>query len=415
MRYPRADAPTASRRSTRSWRRPSAATPDWVNFPATRRSFLDLNPASGARRDSAGSRVGIIAAGNFPGTTGAHPYTGTPATVEGRLLPGHPGPDRPARRTPRPRRPRSTRPRRRRATPTPRRSRSASRLPTPAHAAGVDTTEYRITNNGTAGNWTTFTNTAGASPFVNSVTVPDTGTYLVEYRSTDKAANTEATKSVTFKIQLPVCDRSDEFDGNDDPARAGCGTPATAARPPRARWRRRCRAASCTCRRTTSRSTRPPRRRRSARSTSSPRTCPRWAPTGAWRRSSPSSYTGGWQNVGLVVWNGDNNFFRSTLTHSLSGWRSYVESSKDNPTDDRGRSAHGGRRRTILPTHRSPVTIKMRYRRVNGANRSRRTTRSSRRPTWPTPTGSRSRPSATFLDLNPTAARAVTPPARGSA
>ena len=25
----------------------------------------------------------------------------------------------------------------------------------------------------------------------------------------------EATKSVTFKVQLPVCDRSDEFDGTD--------------------------------------------------------------------------------------------------------------------------------------------------------------------------------------------------------
>ena len=50
---------------------------------------------------------------------------------------------------------------------------------------------------------------------MNSVNVAQSGTHLVEFRSTDKAANAEATKSVTFKVQLPVCDRSDEFDGTD--------------------------------------------------------------------------------------------------------------------------------------------------------------------------------------------------------
>ena len=51
---------------------------------------------------------------------------------------------------------------------------------------------------------------------MNQLTVSSSGTHLVEFRSTDKAANTEETKSVTFKVQLPVCDRSDEFDGTDD-------------------------------------------------------------------------------------------------------------------------------------------------------------------------------------------------------
>ena len=50
---------------------------------------------------------------------------------------------------------------------------------------------------------------------MNAVNVAQSGTHLVEFRSTDKAANAETTKSVTFKVQLPVCDRSDEFDGTD--------------------------------------------------------------------------------------------------------------------------------------------------------------------------------------------------------
>ena len=79
------------------------------------------------------------------------------------------------------------------------------------------------------------------SPFVNQLTVSSSGTHLVEFRSTDKAANTEETKSVTFKVQLPVCDRSDEFDGTGHRAAAALAAShaATAARPPRARSRRR--------------------------------------------------------------------------------------------------------------------------------------------------------------------------------
>ena len=49
-------------------------------------------------------------------------------------------------------------------------------------------------------------------------------------------------------------------------------------------------------------------------------------------------YTAGWQHVGLIVWQSDGNFFRSTLTHSLSGGNLYVEQSKDTPTPPRPRA-----------------------------------------------------------------------------
>ena len=47
-------------------------------------------------------------------------------------------------------------------------------------------------------------------------------------------------------------------------------------------------------------------------------------------------FTGGWQHAGLIVWQGDNNFFRSTITHSLSDDSIYVEQSKDNPSSTEG-------------------------------------------------------------------------------
>ena len=81
-----------------------------------------------------------------------------------------------------------------------------------------------------------------------------------------------------------------------------------------------------------------------------------------------AQYRGGWQNIGLVVWNGDNNFIRSTLSHSLSSSAIYVESSKDNPGTTEGTRATAGGNRNILATNTGPVTIKMRYMRVNGAN-----------------------------------------------
>ena len=133
-RWRASTAPTPSPRSTGSMAPASAATADWVELRRHAANFVDLNPTSGARRDAAGSRIGIITASNFPGTTGALPLRGHARHGRRRLLPGHPGPDRPARPTRRPRRRRSTRPLRRPATPTPPASRSASRPPTPAPA-----------------------------------------------------------------------------------------------------------------------------------------------------------------------------------------------------------------------------------------------------------------------------------------
>ena len=54
--------------------------------------------------------------------------------------------------------------------------------------SGVDYTEYRLAG---AATWTRY-----SAPF----TLSDDGSYTVEYRSVDKAGNTEATRSVTFRI-----------------------------------------------------------------------------------------------------------------------------------------------------------------------------------------------------------------------
>jgi PKD repeat protein len=80
MRYRRAEGANTVTSQYRVIAPASAATPDWVDFPGIANG-LDLNPAGGPRRDAAGSRVGLYAGGNFPGTTGNHPYPGTPATM----------------------------------------------------------------------------------------------------------------------------------------------------------------------------------------------------------------------------------------------------------------------------------------------------------------------------------------------
>ena len=77
-------------------------------------------------------------------------------------------------------------------------------------------------------------------------------------------------------------------------------------------------------------------------------------------------YTGGWQNTGLVIWNGDNNFVRSSITHSLSAGNIYVEQSKDNPTSTEGARAQAGSNITIAPNKDQAITIRMRYARANG-------------------------------------------------
>jgi plastocyanin len=69
--------------------------------------------------------------------------------------------------------------------------------------SGVDYTEYRVTLNGTAGEWVRNTNANNADPFATTVALSTEGTYTVEYRSVDKAGNQEAVKSVGFSIETP--------------------------------------------------------------------------------------------------------------------------------------------------------------------------------------------------------------------
>ena len=77
--------------------------------------------------------------------------------------------------------------------------------------------------------------------------------------------------------------------------------------------------------------------------------------------------------MGLIVWNGDNNFFRSTITHNLNGGNIYVEQSKDNPSSTEGARVQAGGNVTILRRPRpAPVTIRMRYTRANGVQHRHR-------------------------------------------
>jgi plastocyanin len=79
------------------------------------------------------------------------------------------------------------------------------------------------------------------------------------------------------------------------------------------------------------------------------------------------THTGGWQGVGLMLWRADNNFFRSSLTHSLTAGNIYIEQSKDNPTTAEGARQQAGGNVTILPA-KGEVTIRMRYTRAAGSN-----------------------------------------------
>jgi plastocyanin len=69
--------------------------------------------------------------------------------------------------------------------------------------SGVDYTEYRVNTGAATGEWVRKDNTSSASPFVTTLNVAAAGSHVVEYRSKDKAGNTEATKSVAFSIQAP--------------------------------------------------------------------------------------------------------------------------------------------------------------------------------------------------------------------
>ena len=215
-----------------------------------------------------------------------------------------------------------------------------------------------------SGDWTKKDNTAGDSPFANSLTVASSGTHLVEFRSGDKAANTEAIKSVTFKVLLPVCDRSDEFDGNDLLPRwqrhtRNGGTPTTGALAP-----------TLTGTGQLNLPTNDLEIDAAAATSVGPinfihQDLPSLGDNWQVETQFTVTYVGGWQNIGLAVWQADGNFFRSTLTHSLSTSAIYVESSKDAPGGTNGEGTRtGGSSRNILATNTGPVTIKMRYTRV---------------------------------------------------
>ena len=194
-----------------------------------------------------------------------------------------------------------------------------------ATGSGVQKIEYRV--NG--GAYTTYT-----AP----VAFNTPGTYDVDYRATDKVNNTSALKTISFRILSGAgCTsaRSDEFDGTTlgsqwvRHTRNG-GTPTTSANTLSS-------AASCSCRRPTSSSTRP-------RATTSVgpvnfigQDLPALGANWTAETQFTVKYTGGWQNVGLIVWQGDNNFFRSSLTHNLNGGNHLRRAVQGQPVDHRGR------------------------------------------------------------------------------
>jgi plastocyanin len=230
--------------------------------------------------------------------------------------------------------------------------------------AGVDVTEYRVDG----GEWQTARNTAGADPFNTSVAVTDGGAHTVDYRSIDKAMNEEETKSVSFSIRLPECERSDEFDGTALGARwlrhdRNGGTPTTGAMAPRLEGGQLIM----------------PTHNfeldgNNVTTATGPvnfvgQSLPALGDSWEVETQFTIQHTGGWQHAGLIVWQGDNNFFRSTITNSLDGGHIYVEQSKDNPPSAEGARVQSGNT-TILPTaqRNQPVTIRMRYARAAGSD-----------------------------------------------
>jgi PKD repeat protein len=373
MRYTRTAGANSVVGSYRVIAPASVANPDWVTFPATSATWnnsggLQLNPSGGVRRDSAGSRVGILAAGNFPGTTGAHPYNGTPATVQVDYFRVTPDPI--ACETEAPTTTATLDPAAPATGDTYDRAVKVnlSAIDGPANASGVEATEYRVNSNGVDGEWKTFNNANSDSPFVNQLTVSSSGTHVVEFRSRDKAANTEATKSVTFKVQIPQCDRSDEFDGTElrphwlRHTRNG-GTPLTGVLAPTLTGAGILRLPTNDFELDAA----------SATTALGPvnfigQDIAALGDNWTVETQFKIQHNGGWQHVGLIVWQADNNFFRSTITHSLSADNIYVEQSKDNPTTAEGARQTAGGNRTLLPDDSQPVTIKMRYMRVDGSN-----------------------------------------------
>ena len=198
MRYAREDGADTVKAQYRILAPASAATPDWVDFPWTAGgSALDLEPVAGKpRRDAPGSRVGIYAGGNFPGTAGEHPYTGTPASVEVDYFRVKPDtvvecpeedvlpPDTTATLEP--------------AEPGPGGTYNGPvgvRI-SATDPAGVAAIEYSVDD----GSWQSVANEDEADPFAETVKVAHEGTHTVRYRARDTEGNLAAPQEVTFAI-----------------------------------------------------------------------------------------------------------------------------------------------------------------------------------------------------------------------
>jgi plastocyanin len=183
------------------------ASADWVDFGGGA-NFLDLNPSTGPRRDSAGSRIGIYSQGNFPGSNGAFAYAGTPGTMKVnyfRVTPDVAQPSCPDDDvTP----PATT------AALDPAEPGIGGTYTGPVDvdftatdAKSVDYTQVKIDD----GPWQKNENDTDESPFASTTTVNALGAHTIQYRSADKAGNLEPAKSLTFVIEKPPASQVRDF------------------------------------------------------------------------------------------------------------------------------------------------------------------------------------------------------------
>jgi hypothetical protein len=70
--------------------------------------------------------------------------------------------------------------------------------------SGINYIEHRVITNGAPSDWVRTNNPGIANPFSSSVTVTAKGVHTVEYRTVDRAGNTQASKSVSFVIYTPT-------------------------------------------------------------------------------------------------------------------------------------------------------------------------------------------------------------------
>ena len=229
----------------------------------------------------------------------------------------------------------------------------------------ISTIEYRVDQ---AGDWTETEYTGDELSRSLSKEIAEPGFHYVEFRATDKAGNVSAAEGVAFSVVSPCTyERSDEFNGTSLDDRwlrhtRGGGTPTTGVMAPTVAG---------------GQLTIPTNDfeidSNSAATAVGPinflaQDLPALGSNWSVETQFTVTHTGGWQGVGLMLWQGDNNFFRSSLTHSLSDGTMYVEQSKDNPSSNaEGTRVQAGGNVTIRP-NKGAVTIRMRYVRENGSN-----------------------------------------------